>query len=418
MGYYDESATANPEADPWSMPLEDIDLAQGVIFKNQKHHEYFRRLRRENPVHYHDKNEILGPYWSITRYEDIMAVDSNHEAFSSEPSIVLFDEILQEQRAPMFIAMDPPQHDTQRATVSPAVSPLRLSNLDELIRERTIEVLDGLPLGEAFNWVDKVSIELTTRMLTTLFDFPFEDRRKLPFWSDVMTTPPEQIGLTDESRMDHLIECLQTFTAMFKQRQFEGNESQDFISLLANNPETRDMEGVELLGNLILLIVGGNDTTRNSMSAGVWFMHENPSELEKIKGEPTLIAGAVSEIIRYQTPLSYMRRTATRDVEIGGKLIRKGDKLAMWYASGNRDEDAIPDPDSFIIDRPNVRRHVAFGFGIHRCMGNRVAESQLRIVWEEILKRFDRLEVVGEPERLEHSFVHGIKNLQVILHPK
>lgn len=408
----------NAEADPWTLPLEDIDLAQGSIFQVQKHHEYFKRLRQENPVHYHEKNPELGPYWSITRYEDILAVDSNHEAFSSEPSIVLFDEILQEQQAPMFIAMDQPKHDVQRAVVTPAVNPLRLKDLDNLIRERTIEVLDSLPTGEAFNWVDKVSIELTTRMLATLFDFPFEDRRKLPFWSDVMTSPPEQLGLTDDTRMEHLIECLQTFTSMFKERQFEGNESQDFISLLANNPETRDMEGVELLGNLILLIVGGNDTTRNSMSGGVWFMDQNPLEFQKMKDNPKLIPSAVSEIIRYQTPLSYMRRTANQDIEIGGKLIKKGDKLAMWYCSGNRDEDVIPDADQFIIDRPSVRRHMAFGFGIHRCMGNRVAEAQLRIVWEETLKRFDRLEVVAEPDRLEHSFVHGIKGLQVIAHPK
>jgi cytochrome P450 len=273
-------------------------------------------------------------------------------------------------------------------------------------------------VGEPFNWVEQVSIELTTRMLATLFDFPFEQRHKLPFWSDIITTDPLQIGMTVEQRMEHLFECLQTFSEMYKQRQFEGNESQDFISLLANHPETRDLEGVELLGNLMLLIVGGNDTTRNSMSGGVWFMHQFPNEFQKLKGNPALVESAVSEIIRYQTPLSYMRRTATQDIEIGGQLIKKGDKVAMWYASGNRDEEIFEQADQFIIDRHNVRRHIAFGFGIHRCMGNRIGEAQLRIVWEEILKRFDRLEVVGEPVRLEHSFVHGIKDLQVIAHPR
>ena len=412
------SPAMTPEADPWAVPLEDIDLATGRIFQAQKHHEYFKRLRQENPVHYHDKNPDIGPFWSLTRYEDIMAVDSDFERFSSEPSIALFDEVLGEERAPMFIAMDPPKHDEQRAAVIPAVGPVRLKDLDQLIRDRTKEVLDDLPTGTPFNWVEKVSIELTTRMLATLFDFPFEERRKLTFWSEVITTPPILMGLTIEDRLNHLGECLQTFTALFKERQFEGNESQDFISLLANNPATADLDGVALLGNLMLLIVGGNDTTRNSMSAGVLFMHENPSEFQKIKDNASLIPSAVSEIIRYQTPLSYMRRTAKEDVEIGGKQIKKGDKIAMWYASGNRDESFFPDADKFIIDRPNVRRHMAFGFGIHRCMGNRVAEAQLRIVWEEILKRFERLEVVGEPERVEHSFVHGIKELQVIAHPK
>ena len=412
------SPTTTPDADPWALALEDIDLATGSIFQAQKHHEYFKRLRQENPVHYHDKNPDIGPYWSLTRYEDIMAVDSDFQRFSSEPSIALFDEILGEQRAPMFIAMDPPTHDEQRAAVSPAVGPVRLKDLDQLIRSRTVEVLDELPIGTPFNWVDKVSIELTTRMLATLFDYPFEERSKLTFWSDVITTPPILMGISDEDRLNHLAECLLTFTALFKERQGESNNSQDFISLLANNPATADMEGVELLGNLMLLIVGGNDTTRNSMSAGVHFMHENPNEFQKIKDDEALIPSAVSEIIRYQTPLSYMRRTAIEDVEIRGKQIKKGDKIAMWYASGNRDEAFFPDADKFIIDRPNVRRHMAFGFGVHRCMGNRVAEAQLRIVWEEILKRFDRLEVVGEPERVEHSFVHGIKDLQVIAHPK
>ena len=409
---------STPDADPWTVPLDGIDMSYGPLYQAQKHHEYFKRLRQEDPVHYYDRNEEIGPYWSITKYKDIMAVDTNHKVFSSEPSIALIDEILQDAKAPMFIAMDQPKHDIQRKAVSPAVTPLRLSEVDDLIRERTQEVLDSLPVGEAFNWVDKVSVELTTRMLATLFDFDFENRRKLTFWSDVITTPPEQIGLTDEGRMEHLIECLTTFTQLFQERQYEGNESQDFISLLANNPHTRDMEGVELLGNIMLLIVGGNDTTRNSMSGGVWFMHQNPGEWQKMKANPDLIPNAVSETIRYQTPLSYMRRTAKEDIEIGGKLIKKGDKVAMWYASGNRDEEEIDRPDEFIIDRPNARHHMAFGYGIHRCMGNRVAEAQLRIVWEEILKRFDRLEVVGEPDRLEHSFVHGIKDLQVILHPK
>ena len=313
------SPTTTPEADPWAVPLEDIDLATGGIFQAQKHHEYFKRLRQENPVHYHDKNPEIGPYWSLTRYEDIMAVDSNHEVFSSDGSIVVTD-VDEEFPLPMFIAMDPPQHDVQRATVAPAVSPLQLKDLDGLIRKRTIEVLDGLPVGEAFNWVDKVSIELTTRMLATLFDFPFEERRKLPFWSDVMTTPPEQIGLTDETRMDHLIECLQTFTAMFKERQFEGNDSQDFISLLANNPETRDMDGVELLGNLILLIVGGNDTTRNTMTASVLALHENPAEYEKLIADQSLISSMVSETIRWQI-------TPGRDLQIPEAVL-------VWSGEG------------------------------------------------------------------------------------
>jgi cytochrome P450 len=414
----DYKPLSTPEADPWTIDIDDIDMAYGPLFREGVHHEYFKRLRRDDPVHYYEGNPFTGPYWSVTKYKDVLAVDTNHKQFSSEPSIVLIDNLMPDQVVPSFIAMDPPSHDIQRKAVTPAVKPLRLAELDDLIRERTVEVLDGLPIGEPFNWVERVSIELTTRMLATLFDFPFEDRRKLTFWSDVATTPPVQLGLTPEERAAHLIECLETFTKLFQERQFEGNESQDFISLLANNPETRDMDPMTTLGNLLLLIVGGNDTTRNSMSGGVWFCHQNPDQFEKVKANPDLIPSMVSEIIRYQTPLSYMRRTALEDVEIGGKLIKKGEKVAMWYCSANRDEEEIDRPDEFIVDRPNSRHHIAFGFGIHRCMGNRVAEAQLRIIWEEILKRYDRLEVIGKPEYLSHSFVHGIKDMQVVLHPK
>ena len=411
----------NSEAwrDPWSLPLESLDPAQAILFKENVHEEYFRRLRKEDPVHYTADSEF-GAYWSITKYNDIVAIDSNHKVFSSYKNIVVGDGP-DEFYSPMFIAQDPPIHDVQRRAAQPAVAPTQLADLEGLIRQRVCTILDELPVGEEFDWVDRVSIELTTQMLATLFDFPFEDRHVLPYWSDVATASPStgRSDVTFEERNKVLQECLNYFGQLWNQRKNEPRKF-DFISLLAHDPETKDMldNPMEFLGNLILLIVGGNDTTRNSMTGGVLQLNRFPEQWDKLKANPELVPNMVSEIIRYQTPLGHMRRTALEDIEFQGKHIKKGDRVVMWYISGNRDEEVIEEADKFKVDRENARRHVSFGFGIHRCMGNRVAEMQLRILWEEILNRFDRVEVVGEPERVLSNFVLGYTSLPVILHAK
>ncbi|XOV89263.1 MAG: cytochrome P450 [Pseudomonadota bacterium] len=408
--------------DPYSIPIEDINVIDGRLFQQDIHWDHFKRLREEDPVHL---NEVpyLGRYWSLTKFEDIMFVDKNHELFSSEQGISLGLKVGTESaptdlNTQSFIAMDPPKHDLQRATVSGVVAPPNLAKMESIIRERTARVLDGLPVGETFNWVDRVSIELTTQMLATLFDFPFDDRRKLTRWSDVATAAPGT-GIVDtpEQRREELLECLEYFTRLWNERINQETPGSDLVSMLAHGENTRNMEPYEFLGNLILLIVGGNDTTRNSMSAGVLALNRNPAEYDKLRADHSLIPNMVSEIIRYHTPLPYMRRTANQDIVIRGKQIKKDDQVLMWYVSGNRDEDVIDRPDEFIIDRPKARHHLSFGFGIHRCMGNRLAEMQLRIVWEEIMKRFSKVEVVGEPERLLSSFVRGITNLPVRVHP-
>jgi len=404
--------------DPWSLPLDKLDPSLATLFQQNKHGEYFARLRKEDPVHFCADSQF-GPYWSITKYNDIVAVDSNHGAFSSARDIVIGDNP-PEFAPPMFIAMDGDKHKAQRKAVSPAVAPTQLSDIEVLIRQRVGNILDGLPIGEQFNWVELVSKELTTQMLATLFDFPFEDRHLLPYWSDITTTSEATgvVGADMAERERVLGECLAYFSRLWQERAAAPPKF-DFISLLAHSPDTKDMinDPMEFLGNLMLLIVGGNDTTRNSISGGVVALNQFPEEFAKLKANPALIPNMVSEIIRYQTPLGHMRRNALEDVEIGSKLIKKGDKVVMWYVSGNRDESVIERPDEFLIDRDRARQHVAFGFGVHRCMGNRVAEMQIRILWEEILNRFADIEMVGEPKRVLSNFVMGYEDVQVVVHP-
>jgi cytochrome P450 len=269
--------------------------------------------------------------------------------------------------------------------------------------------------------VDKVSIELTTMTLATLFDFPWEDRRKLTRWSDVATASPDS-GLfsstdpeiAEQERRQELFECVDYFMRLWNER-VNAPPQPDLISMLAHGESTRNMDRMEYLGNLILLIVGGNDTTRNSISGSVLALHQNPDQDRILRNDHSLIPSMVSETIRWQTPLAYMRRTAKRDFELGGKTIKEGDKVAMWYVSGNRDDEVIERPNDYWIERPRVRQHLSFGFGIHRCVGNRLAELQLKIIWEEILARFPRLEVVGPPRRILSSFVKGYEHLPVVI---
>ena len=411
-----QTATALERArdEAWSTPLDTLDVSKAERFASNTHWPFFERLRKEAPVHYCAQS-LHGAYWSITKFHDIVAVDANHRVFSSQDNIVIGDNP-PDFAPPMFIAEDPPKHDVQRHAAAPAVAPARLADLEALIRQRVGQILDGLPRGETFNWVEHVSIELTTQMLATLFDFPWEDRHLLPYWSDT-TTSSETVGnasITMERRQEILMECLAYFTRLWHERK-KAAPKFDFISLLAHDPATSDMvdNPFEYLGNLMLLIVGGNDTTRNSITGGLFALNQNPGEYEKLRQNPALITNMVSEIIRWQTPLAHMRRTALEDIDFKGHRIKKGDRVVMWYVSGNRDEEVIERANEFIIDRERSRHHVSFGFGIHRCMGNRVAEMQLRILWEEIMKRFPRIDVVGEPERVSSNFVLGYTKLPV-----
>ena len=399
--------------DQMDRPIGAVDVSDPSLYETDSWRPIFARLRSEAPVHF-CADSPFGPYWSITRFEDIMAVDSNHQSFSSIGGVSIGDR-KPDFEAPNFISMDPPKHDAQRMSVTPAVAPTQLQKMEPLIRERVCQLLDDLPERTPFNWVDRVSVELTTQMLATLFDFPFEERRKLTAWSDLATSS-EAVGgaLPDEERRAGMFEMLNEFKQLWEERRLrDPEEHPDFITLMANDPRMQAMDDMEFMGNLILLIIGGNDTTRNSISGGVLGLSKTGGSFDQLLSDPSLVPGFVPEVIRWQTPLAHMRRIATEDIELQGQSIKAGDKVVMWYISGNRDESVIHDPETLTVGRNQPRRHLSFGFGIHRCLGNRLAEMQLKVLWEEILKRFKAIDVVKPEVRVRSNFIHGISELEV-----
>ncbi len=409
------TAHTNIPADVLAIPLEDINVADARILATESYGPYFARLRREAPVHY-CKNSAYGPYWSVTKYHDIVKVETSHPIFSSQQGGITLDDGNLGLDIEMFIAMDPPKHDVQRAVVSPAVGPENLAKFAEGIRERTGETLDALPLNQTFDWVDRVSIELTTQMLATLFDFPWAERRKLTHWSDTATAMTGYVSAAERTAgMGELQECAAYFSRMWNER-VNAEPRPDLISMLAHSEAFRNMPPKEFLGTLILLIVGGNDTTRNSMTGGLLALNTYPEQYRKLCANPKLVESMIPEIIRWQTPVMSMRRTALEDSELGGQIIRKGEKLVMWYYSGNRDEEVIENAEELVIDRARPRQHLSFGFGIHRCVGNRLAELQLKILWEEAIKRWPepgQIEVVTQPERATTYAIRNYKSMPV-----
>lgn len=397
-----------PEA---AAAFDPLDVSRAALYRDHLWEEPFRRLRAEAPV-YRCEHSTFGPYWSVSAYKPIVHVESLPELYSSsweQGGITLADtaDRHNEVAMPMFIAMDRPKHTDQRRTVAPAFTPSEMARLAESIRARTAALLDTLPLGQRFDWVDTVSVELTTQMLAILFDFPWEDRRKLPYWSDWAGNI--ELVHNDETRrqrLEILFEMGAYFQTLWNARA-NADRAPDLISMMIHSEAMRGMSQNEFIGNLILLIVGGNDTTRNTMSGLVYGLGKFPDERAKLEADPGLIGNAASEAIRWQTPLAHMRRTATAEADLFGHPIAKGDKLALWYISGNRDESVFADADRFKVDRENARRHLAFGYGIHRCVGARLAELQITILLEEMAKRRMRVNVLEEPQRVSACFVNG-----------
>ncbi len=401
--------------------VDPLDVSRAELWRDYQWREPFAELRAQSPIHYTPESKF-GPYWSISTYKPIQHIEALPKIFSSDWQVggitVAGDPIRLEEgevRMPMFIALDPPQHSAQRRTVAPAFTPSMIEIMRVETAQRTGDILDALPIGKPFDWVEHVSIELATGMLAKLFDFPWDDRHNLTRWSDVLG----DVEMFDtfekrQARLGNAYEMGAAFHTLWESKKSK-EPSNDLISIMLHSDAMSHMSEGEFMGNLILLIVGGNDTTRNAMSALAYGLDKFPDQRAKLEGNSDLITNTASEIIRWQTPLAHMRRTATEDTEIDGHKIRKNDKLAMWYVSANRDESVFPNGDDIIVDRENARRHLSFGYGIHRCVGARVAELELTVLLEEMAKRRLRVNVVSEPERVAACFVNGYKKLMVEL---
>lgn len=397
---------------------ESLDVSRAELWTASSWRPLFARLRAEDPVSY-CPDSIFGPYWSITRYDDIVEVEGDPQTFSSSwehGGIVIFDMQDTGVQLRMFIAMDDPEHGEKRKAIAPAVTPSEIQKLAGALRQRTAEVLDSLPVGETFDWVHSVSIPLTTAMIAILFDFPWEERDKLPVWSDwaaKIDIGPDPV--LNAEREKHVFEMAARFRELYDERRAAPPKG-DLLSMMAHSEYYGDMDEQRFIGAIALLLVGGNDTTRNSMSGLVERINQFPDAWAKVKADPAKLATtAATETIRLQTPIAHMRRTATRDVEFHGKQIRKGDKVVMWYNSGNRDESVFPDGDRWDPERENSRRHLSFGYGIHRCLGARLAELQLATLIEEMAKRDMEVKIVGEPERLPSCFTSGFEHINVTM---
>jgi len=394
--------------------LERIDPSRADRFADQSILALMKRLRHEAPIHYCADSEY-GPFWSITRHADIREIELLPELYSSSHAHggISLIQPPGSQGMVTFIQMDPPDHGPRRQVLLPAFSAQEMARLSDNIRKRTSDVLDQLPRGQTFDWVSNVSVRLTTDMLAILLDFPWDDRHLLPEWTDWIVSL-DRIRNDPHRRMEKMGEMAAYFLKLWQERA-SAPQAPDLLSRMIHSGALGQLDAAEFLGSMATLVVGGNDTTRNTMSGLAIAFGQWPAEREKIYADPSLIPTAVQEAIRWQSPAVHMRRTVTRDTEFKGKAFKAGDAVVMWYISANRDEAVFENADRFLADRRNAREHIAFGYGIHRCLGARLAELQLRILLEELAVRKLVVEPAGTAVREPHPFLSNVLSVPVLI---
>lgn len=401
-------------------------------------HDIFTRMRREEPVAWCPEPWGGPGFWSVTKYDDIQFVSKNPGQFSSDgklggitlPSDEMIRNRMKEegieiiegeaaegnlfQSGTSMIMMDPPDHVQNRRVVAPGFAPQKLDDLTPKIQERAREILRNIEGKDEVEFISSVAAELPIQMLAELFGIDQELRHKLFEWSNIIIGGDDPDIVVSPEQVRTAIMELVTF-GMEQYEQRKEKPDNDLISMLVHtkvNGQPVDLG--DYLSTLLLLVVAGNETTRNSISGGILALSENPEEKRKLLEDPSLIPAAVDEIIRWVHPVIYMRRTTTEDTMIGEQAVKKGDKLALWYMSGNRDEDKWEDPFVFKVGRKGPR-HLSFGYGQHLCIGWRLAEIQLRVLLEELLIRYPNIAVKGEVNRMKTNFLNSIKSMQVTL---
>jgi linalool 8-monooxygenase len=407
------------------------DLKDPDLYMRNAHHEVFRELRAQQPVYWNPEADAAG-FWALTRYDDIETASKNPKLFSSAKEngghrIFNENEIDENNTEASMISLDPPVHAAYRRMVTPGFVPKRISGMEARIRTRVTRLLDRLAErgqdGSDVEFIDTVAAALPIEVLAELFGVPENDGPKLFEWSNATVGEDDpELRVSDDYMRQCIVEMATYAAGLWQQRVAEPGE--DLISMLAHSNipnaegKAEPMSFPAYIGTFILLVVAGNETTRNSISGGLLALSENPDERAKLIADPSLIPSAVQEIIRWVSPVLHMRRTATADTELGGQKIAKGDKVVMWYASANRDETKWADPYKFDVTRytdPHAPTQLGFGVGQHFCLGSRLAELQLRILFEEMLRRFPDIHVSGPIRRLRSNFIAGIKEMPVRL---